>query len=109
MTNFNGEIWRICLVSPDHPILQRYNGSWSIGACDDNTKTVYIVEGLDDLMFKKVLSHELTHAAMFSYNVNLTLEQEELLADLIATYGREIVCKANSFFTRINENREAFC
>ena len=109
MTNFNGEVWRICLVSPDHPQLQRYDGSWSIGACNNYTKTIYIMEGLDDFMFKKVLSHELTHAAMFSYNVNLTLEQEELLADLIATYGREIVCKANSFFARINENREAFC
>ena len=72
-------------------------------------KTIYIIEGLDDYMFRKVLSHELTHAAMFSYNVDLTLEQEELFADLIATYGREIVCKANLFFKRINENKEAFC
>jgi len=38
-------------------------------------------------MIKKVLCHELTHAAMFSYNVELTLDQEELFADLIATYG----------------------
>jgi hypothetical protein len=34
-----------------------------------------------------VLSHELTHAAMFSYNIDLSYEQEELFADLIATYG----------------------
>ena len=40
---------------------------------------------------KKVLCHEITHAAMFSYNVNLSLEQEELVADLISTYGEEIV------------------
>jgi len=36
---------------------------------------------------KKVLCHELTHAAMFSYGIELSIEQEELLADLIATYG----------------------
>lgn len=109
MINFNGEDWRVCLVSSNHPQLQRHDGSWTIGACDDYMKTIYIIEGLDDYMFRKVLSHELTHAAMFSYNVDLTLEQEELFADLIATYGREIVCKANLFFKRINENREAFC
>lgn len=109
MINFNGEIWRVLLVSPNHPQLQRDDGSWTIGACNDNTKTIYISDNLDLFMQRKVLSHELTHAAMFSYNVSLTLEQEELLADLIATYGREIVCKANSFFNRIKENGEAFC
>ena len=39
---------------------------------------------------KKVLCHEIVHAAMFSYNIDLSLEQEELVADLIATYGEEI-------------------
>jgi hypothetical protein len=38
-------------------------------------------------MIKKVLCHEVTHAAMFSYNVEISLMEEELLADLFATYG----------------------
>ena len=109
MININGENWRVCLVSPNHPQLQRDDGSWTIGACDDYLKSIYISENLDRFMIKKVLSHELTHAAMFSYNVELTLEQEELFADLIATYGQEIVCKTNLFFKRIKENEEAFC
>ncbi len=109
MIKFNGEDWRVCLVSPNHPELQRQDGSWTIGACNDFAKTIYIVEGLNEFMFKKVLSHELTHAAMFSYNIEMSLEQEELFADLIATYGREIVCTANLFSRRIKENREAFC
>ena len=75
------------LVSPSHPFLERNDGSWSIGACDDFTKTIYIVEGLSSEKLKKVLYHEITHAAMFSYNVFLTVEQEELVADLVATYG----------------------
>ena len=40
---------------------------------------------------------------MFSYNVNLTLDQEEVLADLIATYGEEIVDMTNAVFDRIRE------
>ena len=48
----------------------------------------------------------MTHAAMFSYNIDITLEQEELLADLIATYGMEIVDMTNVIFNRIKEIRE---
>ena len=52
---------------------------------------------------KKVLVHEITHAAMFSYNVELNFWQEELLADLIATYGQEIIGITNQIFRRIKD------
>lgn len=38
---------------------------------------------------------------MFSYNVDLTIDQEELLADLIATYGEEIIQITNKVFKRM--------
>ena len=109
MININGEIWRVLLVSPYHPQLQRDDGSWTIGACDNFLKTIYIQDGLSTNRTKKVLAHELTHAAMFSYGISLSLDQEELLADLVATYGQEIVCKTNLFFSRIKNDGETFC
>ena len=42
------------------------------GSCDDDMKAIYINDTLDDKMMWKVLCHEITHAAMFSYNVFLT-------------------------------------
>ena len=72
----NNIYWKLALVSPDYPLLQRITGDFSIGACDNLTRTIYINETLRGDLFKKVLCHEITHAAMFSYNVNLTLEQE---------------------------------
>ena len=105
MFNINGEEWRVLLVSPDHPSLIRSDGSYTIGVCDDNTKTIYINESLNDEYLKKVLCHEITHAAMFSYNVELNIEQEELLADLIATYGQEIIHMTNLLFRRLKEKR----
>ena len=107
MMNINGEEWRVLLVSPFHPQLMRSNGSWTIGACDDMLKTIYVCEDLDLNMMKKVLCHEITHAAMFSYNIEMNLAQEELFADLVASYGQEIVCKTNLFFNRLKENRES--
>ena len=83
----NNIYWKLALVSPDFPLLQRRSGDFSIGACDNLTRTIYINETLSGDLFKKVLCHEITHAAMFSYNVDLSIEQEELVADLISTYG----------------------
>ena len=42
---------------------------------------------------------------MFSYNVDLTYEQEEVLADIIATYGQEIIEMTNFLFLRLKEKR----
>lgn len=80
------------------------NGSYTLGACDNVTHSIYINENLSSHKMKKVLCHELTHAAMFSYEVELTLEQEELLADLLATYGQEIIDMTNEIFIKLKRN-----
>lgn len=103
MFQINNEQWQILIVPWYHEGLKRNDGTYAIGVCDDNLKTIYICEDLNPQLMKKVLSHEITHAAMFSYNVELSIEQEELLADLIATYGQEIICIANKIFHRITE------
>jgi len=103
MITINGEEWRILLVPPNHHSLYKSNGVLSIGVCDDVTKTICINDSLGDKLFKKVLCHELTHAAMFSYNVELTYDQEELLADIISTYGDEIIDITNQMFQKIKE------
>lgn len=104
MVKINGETWRIILVSPEHPMLMRSNGEFTLGVCDDKVKGIYINDTLDKTKFKKVLCHELTHAAMYSYNVELSIEQEELLADLIATYGQEIIRETNRIFIRLKRD-----
>lgn len=91
------------MVSSNHPKLLRSDGSFTIGACDDNDKAIYIAENLNNHYVQKVLCHELTHACMFSYDVYLTIEQEEIVADLIATYGREIIDQTNKVFNRLKE------
>lgn len=103
MIKINGETWRILLVSPNHPILYS-NGIYTLGACDNATHSIYINENLNSRKMKKVLCHEITHAAIFSYDVELTIEQEELLADLLATYGQEIIDITNEIFTKLKRN-----
>lgn len=105
MFNINGVDWRVLLVSPVHPMLIKSDGSLSIGTCDELTKTIYINNELDKQLLKKVLCHEIAHASMFSYKVDLNIDQEELLADLMATYGQEIISTTNKV---IEENRESY-
>lgn len=103
MITINGIEWEIFLVSPTHPYLIRSDGVKVLGCCDNIDKAIYINELLDNFYLKKVICHEITHAAMFSYNVTLTHDQEELVADLIATYGQEIVYMTNLIFNKLVE------
>lgn len=66
MFNFNNVEWMVREVPPYHPSLQNIDGSYTFGSCDNNAHTIYISEGLTDKKFKKVLCHEIVHAAMFS-------------------------------------------
>ena len=97
----NNVYWKLAFVTPNYPLLRRLNGEFTIGACDNLTRTIYINEFLQGDLLKKVLCHEIVHAAMFSYNVDLTIEQEQLVADLISTYGEEIVYITNKIFNKL--------
>ena len=70
----NGVDWKFKLVSPNHPMLRRSDGSLTLGSCDNDNKLIYISATLSPEKFKKVLCHEITHAAMFSYKVLLSHE-----------------------------------
>ena len=97
----NGERWRILFVSSNHPALLMDKGLYALGVCNDNNKTIYISLGLSEKKLKKVLCHEIVHAIMFSYHIILIKEQQEIMADLISTFGQEIICNVNKIFNDI--------
>ena len=101
MFNINNELWQLEFVPSLSYHLRRPNGAYTIGVCNDLDKKIYISEELEGALLKKVICHELTHAAMFSYDVELSLKQEEILADIIATYGEEIIHITNTLFDKI--------
>lgn len=103
MFYINGIQWKLAFVNADFPLLRRLNGEYTIGACDNLTRTIYINHSLNESLFKKVLCHEITHAAMFSYNVDLSVEQQQLIADLISTYGEEIIYITNKIFAKLQQ------
>lgn len=87
-------------------MLQSPSGLFTIGSCNNPSSTIFISKDLSDKKLKKVLAHELTHAAIFSYDIVLDPKEEELIADLVSTYGEEIINKTNLLFNRIKKIRE---
>lgn len=98
MYEMNGYIWNVYLVAPSDPILTRSDGSFTVGVCDRETQELYISNMIKGDFLRKVLIHEVCHSAMFSYGIDLDVEQEEVVCDLIATYGDEIFRVADDIF-----------
>ena len=99
----NGIAWQVRIVPPSYPALLMNYDRFTLGCCDNISKTIFIADGLSESKFYKVLGHEIVHAAMFSYEVILTEDQEELLADVFSTYGGEIVQVTNKVFRKIKK------
>lgn len=87
----NNIIWHIKFVSDYDSSLLKTDKTYALGACYNSTKTIYINSSLYGGLLRKVLSHEITHAVILSQNIVLDYEQEELFANLIANYGKEIL------------------
>lgn len=108
MFTINGEVWRVRFVPPNHPSLLKPDKTFAIGACDDYSKTIFLSMKLKGSTLKRVLCHEITHAAMFSYNILMSLPQEELVAELVAAFGDEIIRITNLIFSRLYKMKGRF-
>ena len=99
MYQINNKTWNIRHVQSDNHMLMRSDRSYTVGMCDRETQTIYISELLQDKFLRNVLIHEVCHSAMFSYGIDMSVEQEELFCDLVATYGDEIFDVVDNLFT----------
>ena len=94
----NGIRWRVHLVSPAHPMLLTPWKTHALGVCDKVTQIICIDNTLSPRELKEVLCHELVHAFTFSYNVDLSYDEEELVAELMSEYGEDILKLTNAIY-----------
>lgn len=90
MFKINNKTWEIVKISLQNPMLMRSDGSRTVGMTDRDTKTIYLADDLRGKFLDRVLCHELCHAFCLSYNVYMDIDTEEIVADFLATYGREV-------------------
>ena len=97
----NGIRWRVRMVSPSHPFLITPWKTHAYGVCDKTTQTIYIDKTLLPRLKKEVLAHEIVHAAMFSYAIDLSYEEEEIVAEILSIHGEEIYKWTNTIYNGI--------
>ena len=96
-----GVRWVTRLVSPAHPMLLTPWKTHALGVCDKVTQTICIDETLSPQELKEVLCHEIVHAFMYSYMIDLSYSEEELVAELMSQYGEEILETTNIIYNGI--------
>lgn len=96
----NGIEWNLSLAEPYSDNLKRSDNTLALGVTDNNTKTVYINNRVSDAMFEKILCHEIVHTFCFSYGCTFDIQTEEIIADFLATYGREVFDVADNILQR---------
>lgn len=82
-------------------MLRRSDNTITFGVTDNNDRTVYINDRLSYDMFDKVLCHELCHVFSFAYNLHIPIETEEMIADFLSTYGRDVIAVADDILKEV--------
>lgn len=97
----NGIEWNLSLVEPYSDNLKRSDNTITLGVTDNNTKSIYINNRLSDAMFDKVLCHELVHVFSFENNLSVPIETEEIIANFMSLYGRDIIYLADDIMSSL--------
>lgn len=87
----NGNTWVVKFVRLADKNLRRSDGSFTLGICDNNIKTIFIANNQSDYKTEHILCHEITHAICFEYNIILPIDTEEWLCNFMADHGKEII------------------
>ena len=101
----NNNLWALQFASQNSEELRRSDNVYTLGVTDNNTKTVTIAYGMSDYMTNKVLCHELVHVYSFENNCNIDIQTEEIIADFMSLYGRDIIYIADSIISNVMEKR----
>ena len=100
----NNSIWNLIFVKPSSKMLERSDGTRTIGVTDNNLKSVCIANNLSDYMKYRVLCHELVHVYCFENNIDFDIETEEKIASFVANYGKDIVYKTDEIIEKALKN-----
>lgn len=87
----NNICWKIKFTDEYNPVFRRSNGTYTVGCTDLSTKTVYLSNKLRGDFLKRVLTHEVVHTLIYSLGLIMNTKQEEILADFIAKYAKDIL------------------
>lgn len=101
----NNIFWRIQSAPAGSPKLRRSNGTYTIGMTDGARHIIYIASHLRGALLDKVMAHELVHAFMFSYDIQIDIDQEEFIADWVSRYGRDLIYLLDDIMIKVKDRQ----
>ena len=87
----NGILWNVLFVNPYDKNLITDTGIFTLGMTDNNIKTIFISNVIEGDLLLDVLTHELCHAYVFSYNIPYDIEEEERLCQFVGKFCNPIL------------------
>ena len=97
----NGMTWNISFVEPTNGNLMRSDKVYTLGVTDNNIKTIFLNNKLYGKMLDKVLCHELVHVYSFENDCEIDIQTEEIIADFMSLYGRDIIYLADDIMNGV--------
>lgn len=94
----NGIRWQLIIVPANSPYLMKSDGAYTIGVTDGNLHVVFISEGLSGEFLRRVITHEITHTIMFSYNIYMDIYCEEIMCNVVELHLKEILCTSKHLY-----------
>jgi hypothetical protein len=73
----NHQKWKIMVTRPDSLHLRRMDNSFALASCDNKTRTIYLSTDIKEYDLRDVIIHEIVHAILFSYDINITASDNE--------------------------------
>lgn len=101
MFTVNGKAWNIDFVDPLNRNLMRSDNVYTLGVTDNSLKTIFLSNKLYGKMLDKVLCHELVHVYSFENDCEIDIQTEEIIADFMSLYGREIIYLADDIMNGV--------
>ena len=97
----NGSLWKIVYCNPSSQNLMRSDNTYTLGVCDNPQKTIFLSDRLSGKLLDKVICHELTHVYCFEFNYAMDIQTEEIVADFMSLFGRDIIYLADEIMDKI--------
>lgn len=101
MFTVNGKTWNIDFVEPLNRNLMRSDNVYTLGVTDNSLKTIFLSNKLYGKMLDKVLCHELVHVYSFENDCEIDIQTEEIIADFMSLYGRDIIYLADDIMNGV--------
>lgn len=101
MFTVNGKTWNIAFLEPTNDNLMRSDNVYTLGVTDNNLKTIFLSNKLHGKMLDKVLCHELVHVYSFENDCDIDIQTEEIIADFMSLYGRDIIYLADDIMNGV--------